>query len=271
MNFTVLKERLSKYSCKWSVLKYFLRSPSLVFAIPSNPLNLYFSKTLEKIFDSNIVSCLYNFLPERFFDHLKKRGFGDLQRGQLLILYLIVKKYKPDIVVETGVKFGASSAFMLCAMHENSKGHLYSIDLPPYDASAEIVRDDSGMPSYILEDGQRINVNEEYEIGYLVPEYLKERWTLIIGDAKKQLPILLKKLNKISIFFHDSLHTYEQMMFEFENSWQYITKGGILISHDVLLNEAFLKFSKKKNLKPLFYYYSLAGIKKVDENNCLLS
>jgi hypothetical protein len=37
------------------------------------------------------------------------------------------------------------------------------------------------------------------------------------------------------------------------------------------LNEAFLKFFKKKNLKPLFYYYSLAAIKKVDENNCLLS
>ena len=262
MNFNILGERISKYRRKRSLFRYFLRSPWLVFAIPKNPLNLYFSKTLEKIFDSDVVSCLYNFLPERFLDSLKERGSTNTHKGQSLILYLIVKKYKPEMIVETGVKYGGSSSFMLCAMHENSKGHLYSIDLPPYDASSEIARDDAGMSIYTLEDGQRIRVNEEYKIGQLVPEYLKERWTLILGDAKKELPTLLKKLDKISIFFHDSLHTYEHMMFEYETAWPYITKGGLLISHDVLMNEAFLKFSKKRDLKPLFYYYSLAAIEK---------
>jgi hypothetical protein len=113
----------------------------------------------------------------------------------------------------------------------------------------------------VLEDGQRHWINEKYHVGNVVPEYLKDRWTLIFGDAKKELPMLLTKINKISIFFHDSLHTYEHMLFEYETAWPYITKDGFLLSHDVLWNDAFLEFSKRVNFKPLIYY-SLGVIKK---------
>ena len=255
MNFQIFRQIL-KYPRKRIGLKYLLQNPSLTFAISQNPSKFYFSKTLEGILDSNIVSCLHNSLPERLLNHLKKRGFGD-HDGIRLLLYLIVRKYQPEIVVETGVSWGASSAFILCAMHENSKGHLYSIDLPPYEASVRIK--DGNV--HVLEDSQRHCVNEEYSVGALVPEYLKERWTLIVGDARKELPVLLKKVNKVSIFLHDSLHTYEHMMFEYETAWPYITKGGLLLSHDVLWNSAFLRFSKKENSKPLIYY-SLGAIKK---------
>ena len=80
---------------------------------------------------------------------------------------------------------------------------------------------------HMLEDVQRQRINERYPVGVLVPEYRKHRWTLILGDAKKELPIALKELNKISIFFHDSLHTYEHMMFEYLIAWPYMTKGGL--------------------------------------------
>lgn len=172
----------------------------------------------------------------------------------------MIRKYKPEIVIETGVAHGVSSAFILCAMHENDKGHLYSIDLPPYDSSTKINKD-LNPTIHVLEDGQRHRINEKYPVGDLVPVYLKEKWTLTLGDAKKELPILLKELNKISIFFHDSLHTYKHMRFEYETAWPYIKKGGFLISHDVLWNEAFKEFSKKVDSKPSFYY-SLGVIKK---------
>ena len=255
MNFKLLKERL-KYPHKRTGLKYFLRNPSLSFVISQNPSKFYFSKTLENVLDSNFISCLHNFLPERFLDHLKEKGF-EYQDGVHLILYAIVRAYKPEIVVETGVAQGISSAFILCAMHENGKGHLYSIDIPPYDAYTKI---EEGM-IHVLEDGQRHSIHEKYPVGDFVPEYLKDMWTLILGDAKKELPKLLKKIGDISIFFHDSLHTYEHMKFEYDAAWPYITKGGLLLSHDVLWNNAFLKFSKKVNLKPLIYY-SLGVIKK---------
>jgi hypothetical protein len=132
MKFKILKERL-KYPHKRTALKYFLRNPLLSFVISQNPSKFYFSKTLENVLDSNIISCLHNFLPERFLDHLKEKGFAD-HDGVRLILYSIVRAYKPEIVVETGVAHGVTSAFLLCAMHENRKGHLYSIDLPPWNA-----------------------------------------------------------------------------------------------------------------------------------------
>ena len=255
MNFKVLKEGL-KYPHKRTALKYLLRNPSLSVVISQNPSTFYFSKTLENILDSNFISCLHNFLSERFLDHLKEKGFAD-HDGVRLVLYAIVRAYKPEIVVETGVAHGVTSAFMLCAMHENGKGHLYSIDLPPYVAYTKIERGGGK----VLEDGQKHWINEKYAVGDFIPEYLKDRWTLIPGDAKKELPKLLKKLNKISIFFHDSLHTYEHMKFEYETAWPYITKDGFLLSHDVLWNGAFLKFSKKVN-KKYSIYYSLGVIKK---------
>jgi len=191
--------------------------------------------------------------------HLKKAKFMD-HDGVRLMLYLIVRAYKPEIVIETGVAHGASTAFILCSMYENQKGHLYSIDLPPYDVHSKI-RNLGGAAIYTLNDGQKHYIGEQYSIGDLVPQYLKERWTLIYGDVKENLPVLLKRLENISLFFHDSLHTYEHMMFEYETAWPHITKGGFLISHDVLWNDAFLDFSKRVGRKYTIFY-SLGVIKK---------
>ena len=45
-------------------------------------------------------------------------------------LYGICRRINPEIVVETGVSIGTSSSFILQALEDNKKGHLYSIDLP---------------------------------------------------------------------------------------------------------------------------------------------
>lgn len=258
MNLKALKQGL-KYPHKGSALRYFMQSPLLALAIHQDPSPFYFSKTIESMLGANIVSCLHSFLPERFLGHLREKALRDYD-GVRLIIYLLVRNYKPEIVVETGVAHGMSTAFILCAMHENSKGHLYSIDLPPYDISAKIEINDKGS-LHTLEDGQRHWVDDKYPVGDLVPEYLRERWTLVLGDAKKELPNLLNKTKEVSIFFHDSLHTYQHMMFEYDTAWPHITKGGLLLSHDILWNSAFLEFSKKVDSKPLIYR-SLGVIKK---------
>jgi len=45
------------------------------------------------------------------------------------ILYSIVRHLRPDVVVETGVGGGLSSAFLLKGLQDNQRGRLYSIDL----------------------------------------------------------------------------------------------------------------------------------------------
>lgn len=258
MNFKTFKSRLN-YPYKKSSIKYLLRNPSLVLGLFDSLKKVYFPKKVESILGSPIISCLHEFLPEKFYCHLKESKLSD-RDGVQIMLYLIIRKYRPEIVIETGVASGKSSAFTLCAMHENSKGHLYSIDLPFPEAAIKTENKDKGM-TYLLGDGQVHRAGKGGSVGWLVPEYLKERWTLTLGDAKKELPELLNKVGTVSIFFHDSLHTYEHMMFEFEAAWPHIADGGLLLSHNVLWNDAFLEFSKKVGSKPSIYY-SFGVIKK---------
>ena len=46
---------------------------------------------------------------------------------------------------------------------------------------------------------------------------LRDRWQLIIGDCKHELPQLLAELRQTDLFHHDSLHTYDHMMWSTSN------------------------------------------------------
>lgn len=165
------------------------------------------------------------------------------------VLYLIVRSLKPEIVVETGVANGESSAFILGAMETNKQGRLYSIDLPP---KQEEIFDDKA--SYLMPPGKKV--------GWLVSKSLRHRWTLILEPAEEALPHLVQHLNTIDIFLHDSLHTYNHMMFEFSTVWPHLRAGGVLLSDDVSGHRnPFHDFANKVS-KLLFHYYDLGAIVK---------
>lgn len=143
-------------------------------------------------------------------------------------LYVLCRIFKPVIVVETGVAEGISSAFFLKALEANKKGNLYSIDLPNFTAQE-------------LKDGK--------STGWLVPENLKNRWTLIIGSSKEILPLLLSELKEVNIFYHDSDHSYENTMFEFKTVLVYLEKNGLILSDDITDNNAFRAFCDSKQYR----------------------
>jgi predicted O-methyltransferase YrrM len=122
-------------------------------------------------------------------------------------IYMLVRALQPDIVVETGVCYGASSAYILHALADNRRGVLYSIDLG--------------------------NRPDEPPSDYFVPRHLMDRWHLIIGDVKQKLPRLLADLGRIDMFHHDSLHTYGHMMWEYGTAFPHVKGDGVLSSHDV--------------------------------------
>ena len=122
-------------------------------------------------------------------------------------LYSLLRAMKPKTVIETGVCYGVSSAYILQALKDNNRGELYSIDL--------------GNPP------------DEPPNDYFVPLNLRDRWHLIVGDCKEELPSLLARLRQIDLFHHDSLHTYEHMMWEYETAFPYLRPNGVLSSHDV--------------------------------------
>lgn len=139
-------------------------------------------------------------------------------------VYLVTRAIQPSVVLETGIQFGATSAYFLLAMEHNGVGQLYSIDLP--------------WPGLA-------GIGEPLGIGYLVPEWLRHRWYVTLGDSKEHLSGLLADLGTIDIFNHDSLHTYKFMQWEYQTVWPYIRPGGILASHDVRRHNAFQDFCQR--------------------------
>ena len=141
------------------------------------------------------------------------------------VIYSVVRATKPEIVVETGVNNGISTYFILSALERNDSGLLYSIDIKEKIVSNRF--------------------KEEKEIGWLVPEELKRRWTFLLGDSKEVLPRILAEVKIVDIFMLDSGDTYEHKCFEFRTAWRHLREGGVLLSDDIFLNKAFEDFIKE--------------------------
>ena len=133
------------------------------------------------------------------------------------VLYAVCRARGPGVVVETGVASGVSSSYILCALEKNKNGQLYSIDIPWWN---------------------------EAQTGWLVPDYLRERWHLIVGRSSEKLTPLLKGVPKIDIFLHDSGHTFQNMSWEFQTAWSFLAGGGLLLAHNIDDNTAFRDFCR---------------------------
>jgi hypothetical protein len=137
------------------------------------------------------------------------------------LCYLACRLATPDTVVETGVAYGVSSAYILKALRQNGGGTLHSIDLPP--------------------------LRREYERfwGVAVPEDLRQGWRLHRGASRRVLPGLLREVGPVGLFVHDSLHTRRNMRREFDTVWPNLIPGGLLLADDVERNSAFADLRRK--------------------------
>ena len=135
--------------------------------------------------------------------------------------YLACRLLEPSVVVETGVAYGVTSAFVLRALEENGRGVLCSVDLPP--------------------PGREVNKF----VGLAIPEKLKDRWHLNYGFSRSVLPELLRKVRTVDIFVQDGSHTYRNMRWEFETLWPKIPTGGIIIADDIQSNRAFSELQQR--------------------------
>lgn len=200
-----------------------------------------YQSKIAKLFEveKKHVHALYQeVLTSQFVsDIARKRGLqqGAFDFSMLCVLraptlYVICRIIKPEIVVETGVADGFSSSFILRALEENKDGHLYSIDLPN-------------------QKGQEIKLDKN--TGWIIPDNLRKRWDLILGSSSDKLSPLLEKLKTIDAFYHDSDHSYQNMIYEFNVALPYLKEDGIIISDDITDNRSFNDFCKTVNGKNL--------------------
>jgi predicted O-methyltransferase YrrM len=148
-----------------------------------------------------------------------------------LALYALIRSKKPRLVLETGVANGFSTHLVLAALNRNKKGSLVSIEI-------------------------------QKDVGQLLGNMDKSRWTLVVGKPKTTLLRTLKKIGKVDVFLHDSFHSYENMLFEFNAVYEKASDDFVVLSDDASSNGAFLEFAKKLNAKPIIIptFYRSFGI-----------
>ena len=186
-------------------------------------------------------------------------GYGvyDAHRDECVKFYALVRKLQPDSVVETGVYNGVSTASILAALDRNGHGRLHSIDRserisrerrnengePPIDRTStdHLTRDRPSCAEpngYILPPGK--------SPGWIVPEGIRDRWSLTRGRSQKKLSEVLADVGTVDIFLHDSEHSTACMLYEFESAWTSLTTGGLILSSHIDWNDAFETFVRER-------------------------
>ena len=131
-----------------------------------------------------------------------KRDFSDIYEFSVYrnFIYGFIRESRPNIVVETGVLHGLTSAWILKALEDNKKGRLISIDLPrrDWDKHFKGIHFGKGGDS-------ELEIKNEHP-GWVIPKKLKKRWDLTIGPSQTYLPKVCAEQKNIDLFIHDSDH-----------------------------------------------------------------
>lgn len=164
-------------------------------------------------------------------DTLLDRGAGvaftrELPQGALL--YLVVRAARPTRVVETGVRPGYSTAWILAALDANAQGELTSLGPGPTTGRASGVRDVS--------------------VGQFVPPSLRTRWTLALGNSEDRLREILANSNGVDLFFYDNGPVASRARFELRAAWEALSPRGILLAHHIEANSAWADFCRNQGV-----------------------
>ena len=206
-------------------IEEYLPELSAAWEIALDRLHTYYDELQESHAFLAAINRVILEVPE--FEGIQFRNVSELRLYRSL-LYLLTRAFCPEVFVETGVLNGFSSAFVLLAMQHNSAGTLHSIDLPPVD---ERIRMQGTGP---LPHGKAP--------GWAIPDGLRTRHRLSLGDARVLLPQILERQGSIDVFLHDSDHSYEHMMLEMALAWPCLRQGGWLLCDNVEQNRAFSDF-----------------------------
>jgi hypothetical protein len=164
---------------------------------------------------------------------------GVISRSQAVLLYLITRLHRPKIIFETGVAQGLSTAFFLKGLHENGEGKLFSIDLPFFEGGSNNPR---------LPRDEIYPILKGLQPGWMIPDYLRDRWELIQGNTMDYLAPLLDQLGTIGLFFQDDLNMYRHMLYELRTAWPHIREDGLLLCHNWKSNPALCQLAFENQL-----------------------
>jgi len=137
--------------------------------------------------------------------------------GRRIIWYVLVRIYKPKVIVETGTDKGLGSLVIQLAIEKNQIGKLYTLDIDEYSGSL-----------FDEEDLKKIK--------------------FLIGDSVQNM----QKLNEIDFFIHDSDHSEEHEKKEIQAAASKLTNNSIVISDNSHVTDILFQWSKETNRNFIF-------------------
>lgn len=135
-------------------------------------------------------------------------------------LCAFLKEIKPSVVCETGVATGCSAGWIVQAMEENNKGHLWGIE------------------------------------GFYAKTFFShERFTFVRGLSTTGILEAFRESGPFDVFLHDSDHEIGCQTYEYNMGYALLQPGGWLMSDDIYwgspVHNAWENFCREKGLKEI--------------------
>jgi len=143
--------------------------------------------------------------------------------GFYALLYFLTRLLRPETIVETGVAAGFSSRAFLVALGKNGQGKLFSSDFP-----------------YIrLPDPERF-------VGCLVEPELRDRWTLLIGSDRDNLPRIAASQARVDLLHYDSDKSSAGRDFALRTLGPQLDRSSLVLFDDIQDSLHFRKWTKEQ-------------------------
>jgi hypothetical protein len=214
----ILKRLLPFSSKSRSALRNYIRT--------NTPVQLHEFVLMGSSFHNNPSQMIDKLMQPNSSPLLEKGEFYplfyDSNLGTLELLSILIEKFRPITVIETGVANGSSTRKILSSFSKSNliNSKLYSIDINPHVATPFLLS--NPQFHFICIDSKKSFVNAMYEVG------------------------------TVDLFYHDSNHSYANQMHEYSIAWEMLNPdSGILMSDDINWSNAFLDFCKKVNRIPI--------------------
>lgn len=156
-------------------------------------------------------------------NELEGDDYWQISEDEVRTMYSIVRLTKPLTVIETGMGPGVSTTTILYAT----------------DTSSRIFSIDPGLP---YGKGDR-------EVGFVIPKEMRKRLNFVKGTSKEKLMEVLDLVGNVDMFFHDSEHSYENIMFELNAVWPRLKRSSLILIDNYDWTDAPRDFAEIKRMK----------------------
>ena len=131
-------------------------------------------------------------------------------------------------MVETGVRPGYTTVWILAALEAARRGELVSLGPGPITGRATGV--------------------QHVSVGQFVPPSLRSRWTLALGNSEDRLREILASSAEVDLFLYDNGPEAARARFELRAAWDALSSRGILLAHRIDSSPAWAEFCGRQGV-----------------------